>query len=129
MGHPGSLDGVRERSGKRIAGKPSGLAVDFGPPPADADEEESPVAEEFGRLAFEGVADELEDPSEDEQRQGIEPQAMKEESGDRDCDREQNRGNAEGVANAIDRVLVAAGVLRDPCSLLRLPSMRGDHTT
>ena len=44
-----------------------GFAVDLGPPPADADEEETPVAEEFRRLAFEGVSDELEDPSQEKQ--------------------------------------------------------------
>ena len=53
------------RSSKRI-GYGSGFAVDFGPPPADADEEEPPIAEEFRRLAFEGVADELENPSDHE---------------------------------------------------------------
>ena len=42
------------------------FAVDLGPPPADADEEESPVAQEFWRLALESVADELEDPSDHE---------------------------------------------------------------
>jgi hypothetical protein len=41
--------------------------VDLGPPPADADEQESPVLEEFWRLALEGVADELENPSDDKQ--------------------------------------------------------------
>jgi hypothetical protein len=46
---------------------PSGFALDLGPPPAEADEEESPVAEELRGLAFEGVADELEKPSKDEQ--------------------------------------------------------------
>jgi hypothetical protein len=91
-----------------------GAAADFGPPPADADEEESPVAEEFRWLAFEGVADELEDPSEHEQRQRVKPQAMEEESSDGDCDRDQDRGNAEGVAGAIDRVLMAGRVLGDP---------------
>ena len=56
-------------SGKR-AGAPAphtlGFALDLGPPPADAYEEETPVTEEFWRLAFEGVADELEKPSEEE---------------------------------------------------------------
>ena len=56
----------------------SGLAVHLGPPPADADEQKPPVTEEFRRLAFEGVADELEDPSEDEKREGVGPQAMRE---------------------------------------------------
>ena len=42
-----------------------GFALDFRPPPADTYEEETPVAEEFGGLAFEGVPDELEKPSEE----------------------------------------------------------------
>jgi hypothetical protein len=48
---------------------PSGSSspVNLGPPPADADEQETPVAKEFWRLAFEGMADELENPSEDEE--------------------------------------------------------------
>jgi hypothetical protein len=41
--------------------------LDLGPPPADADEQKTPVAKEFRGLAFEGVADELENPSEQEQ--------------------------------------------------------------
>jgi hypothetical protein len=92
----------------------SGFAVDLCPPPADSDEEEAPVAEEFGWLAFEGVADELEDPSDYEKPERVEPQAMEEEGGDEDRNRDQNRRNAEGVAEAISRVLVAAGVLGDP---------------
>jgi hypothetical protein len=43
----------------------SSFAPNLCPPPADADEEESPVAEEFWRLAFEGMTDELENPSRD----------------------------------------------------------------
>ena len=74
----------------------------------------TPVAEEFGRLAFEGVADELENPSDHEKSKGIEPEAMEEEAGGEDCDREQDRGNPQGVAKAIDRILVAGRVLRDP---------------
>ena len=100
-------------SSKRI-GYGSGLSVDLGPPPADADEEESPVAEEFGWFAFEGVADELENPSDREESQGVEPQVMKEEASGEDCDREQDRWYAESVAEAIDRMLVAGRVLRDP---------------
>ena len=58
-----------------------GAAADFSPPPADADEEESPVVEELGLFAFEGVADELEDPSDEEKGQGVGPEAMDEEAG------------------------------------------------
>jgi hypothetical protein len=91
-----------------------GSAANFGPPPADADQEESPVVEEFGRLAFKGVADELEDPSDDEERQGDEPEAMKEEAGDEDGYGDDDEGDAERVAEPIDGMLVAARVLRDP---------------
>lgn len=62
-----------------------GAALDLGPPPADADEEESPVFEEFRRLAFEGMADELEDPSQDEEGEGIGPEAVDEDAGHKDC--------------------------------------------
>ena len=67
-----------------------GFAVDLGPPPADAHEEEAPVVEEFGRLAFEGVADELENPSHEEERERVHPQAMDEETGHEGCDRDQD---------------------------------------
>ena len=43
----------------------SGFAVDLGPPPADAYEQETPVGKKLRRLAFEGMADELENPSQD----------------------------------------------------------------
>ena len=39
----------------------------LGPPPTDADKQEAPVAEELRRFALEGMADELEKPSEEEQ--------------------------------------------------------------
>jgi len=80
MGHPAGRSGRPTQTAHTM----SGFAVDFGPPPADADEEEAPVAEKFGGLAFEGVADELEDPSDDEEREGVEPEAMEEEAGDGD---------------------------------------------
>jgi hypothetical protein len=91
-----------------------GFAVDLRPPPADPHEEKPPVTEELRRLAFEGVADELKDPSDDEESQRVEPQAMKEEPGDEHYDRDQNRGNTKRVADAIDRMLVATRVLGDP---------------
>jgi len=58
------------------------FAVDFGPPPADADEEESPVVKKLRRLAFKRVADELKPPSENKQGQRDIPEAVREESSD-----------------------------------------------
>ena len=43
-------------------------------------------SEELGRLAFEGVADELEDPSDDEEGEGVGPEAVDKEAGDGDGD-------------------------------------------
>jgi len=41
------------------------LAVNLSPPPSDADEQKPPVLEKFRRLAFERMADELKNPSQD----------------------------------------------------------------
>jgi hypothetical protein len=68
----------------------SGFAVYLGPPPADTHEEESPIVEEFRRLAFEGVPDELEDPPQNEESKSIEPQMVNEEGGHEDRDRDQD---------------------------------------
>lgn len=62
----------------------SGFAVDFCPPPAHPNEKKAPVLEELRRLALEDVADELEDPAEDEQRKRIKPEAMKKDTRDKD---------------------------------------------
>jgi hypothetical protein len=124
----GSIEHIRERvqteAGEGARPTSSGIEMrvalhlrfplDLGPPPTNADEEEAPIAEEFRGLAFKGVADELEDPSDHEERQGVEPQAMEEKAGGEYRDRNQNRGNTEGVANTIYGMLVAARVLRDP---------------
>jgi hypothetical protein len=88
--------------------------VDFCPPPADAYEQEAPVLEKLWRFAFEGVTDELEDPSEDEEAQGVDPEAMDEQGGCRCGDRNDNGWNAQSVAGSVYGMLVAGRVLRDP---------------
>lgn len=85
--------------------------------------------EELRRLALEGVADELEDPANHEQRKSVEPQAMYEGGGNENGDRKKNKRNAEGVAETIYGVLMAGGVLRDPLLAGAIPEHRGDHTT
>ena len=70
--------------------------------------------EEFGFFAFKGVSDELEYPPEYEQRQRNFPETIHERDDrqheDADCDHR----NADGVAEAVDRMLMAGRVLRDP---------------
>ena len=91
-----------------------GLPADFRGPPARAYQQESPVGEKFGRLAFEGVADELEGPSQDEQSEGYDPRPVDEEREGETYEREQDKRDADGVAGAVYGVLMAGGVLRDP---------------
>jgi len=88
--------------------------VNLGPPPADADEEESPVAEKLRRLAFEGVADKLKNPSQDKERERIRPQTMHKDAADKNRDGEQDGRNPQRVAGPVHGVLVAGGILRDP---------------
>ena len=66
-------------------GEPDDLRfpVNLGPPPADADKKKTPVLEEFRWLAFEGMADELENPSHDEQTEGVWPEWMEEDAGEK----------------------------------------------
>jgi hypothetical protein len=70
--------------------------------------------EEFRRLAFEGVANELEYPSDEEQSQRVSPQTVEEDAGYKKRDREQDRRNAQRVTDAVHRVLMTGTVLRDP---------------
>jgi hypothetical protein len=84
--------------------------------------------EEFGGFAFEGMADELEYPSEDEERGGVNPEAMEEESGDGYRERNQNCRDAQRVAGPIDRMLVAGRVVRDPLVGGAVTEHRGDDT-
>jgi hypothetical protein len=92
----------------------SGFAVNFGPPPAGADEQETPVVEKFRGLAFKSMADELENPSGEKKPERVGPQAMEEDAGKKYWEREQDGWNAQGMTGAVYGMLVAAGVLGDP---------------
>ena len=70
--------------------------------------------EEFRRLALEGVADELENPSDEEQSQRVRPQAVEEDADNRKWDRKQDGRNAQRVTHAVHGVLMTGTVLRDP---------------
>jgi hypothetical protein len=107
----------------------SGFAVDLGPPPADADEQEAPVVEEFRGLAFEGVADELEKPPKEKKRECVGPQAMEEGAGKKNCDREQDGRDAQSVAEPVHVVLMARGVLGDPLLIGAVAQHGEDDTT
>ena len=70
--------------------------------------------EELRRLAFERMTDELEDPSDEEQRQRIPPEPMHEDAGHEKRNRKQNGWNAERVADPVHRIPMTGSVLFDP---------------
>lgn len=70
--------------------------------------------EELWRLSLERMADELENPSNDEH-----PQRDRPETGDNDgqqeqWNRERDERDTDGVAESVDAILVTLGVLGDP---------------
>src|SRR5262249_27529467 len=48
-------------------------AAHLGPPPANANQEKTPIVEEFRLLALKGMPDELQDPAEDKKPRGVDP--------------------------------------------------------
>ena len=70
--------------------------------------------EELRRLPLESVADELENPSDQEQTEGVQPQAVDEDAGNENWRREQDGRNSQRVTPAVHRMLMTGSVLRDP---------------
>src|SRR5580692_2264740 len=101
-------------------------APDLRRPPTQPNEQEAPVLEELGRLALVGVAHELEDPPDDEQRRGRGPQRAPERRDDEQRNRQRDHRNAEGVEASVDRVVVALAVCGDP--LVPAPRAHERHT-
>ena len=112
----------------RMKTRALGSTSDFRQPPADSYEEEAPIVEEFWRLAFEGVADELENPSEEEKKDGVKPEAMKKDARDKEGYGNKDGGDAERVAGAIDGVLMTGGVLGNPLFIGAVAEHEWDHT-
>jgi hypothetical protein len=88
--------------------------MNLGPPPTDADKQETPVVKELRLLAFERMADKLEHPPPQKKCQRIRPQAVNKDAGEKQDKRNQNRRYPKGVADAVYRVLMARGILRHP---------------
>ena len=68
----------------------------------------------FRRLAFEGVPDELENPSDEEQSQRIQPQPVEEDAGDKKWGRKQDGRDAQRVTHPVHRMPMTGAVLLDP---------------
>jgi len=70
--------------------------------------------EEFRRLSFECMSNELKDPTNDEQQQRHPPKSGDEKRSGKQKYGQKDQGNADGMAQAICSVLMAARVLSDP---------------
>lgn len=68
----------------------------------------------LGFFAFEGMADELEEPSQRKEGGGVKPKSMKENTGEEERERNENGRYAQRMADPIHRVLMAGRVLGDP---------------
>jgi len=90
------------------------LPSNFRGPPAGAYQQKPPVREEFRRLAFEGVTYKLENPPNNKKSESQGPETVQKRSSEKQDQRQNDQRNADGVAEAIDRMLMAGGVLRDP---------------
>ena len=112
--HSTGPDGQQMLKVTRCGGRLSCLALDLSPPPAHADKQKTPIVKEFRRFALEPVADELQRPSHQEQRKPINPQPVNKEASEEQGERNQDGWYPQGMADPVDRVLMAAGILRDP---------------
>jgi len=63
---------------------------------------------------LEGMSDELQRPSEDEEGSGIDPQRMEKDGGQEKYERNNNCRDAKSVTRPVHGMLMAAGVLRNP---------------
>src|SRR5215467_9065249 len=92
----------------------SGFSSHLGPPPAGPHQQKAPIVKKFRLFTLEGVTDELQNPADHEQGQGIGPEKMKEDARDEYCQRNNDQRNAKCMTNPVHRMLMAAGILRDP---------------
>jgi hypothetical protein len=71
-------------------------------PPPRTDQQKAPVVKKLGRLAFEGMSDELEYPTDEKERKWKLPEADNEDRNWGQQKGKDNQGNANRVAEAID---------------------------
>jgi hypothetical protein len=98
------------------------------PPPAHTHKQKSPVVEELRRLALKGVADELENPSNNKQAKPINPQFMNEYAGDKYSNPQQDGRYPQRMARPIHRMLMARRVLRNPLFVAAIAKHQKDDT-
>lgn len=83
-------------------------------PPPNSHKEKSPVLQKLRWLSLKSVSDELKNPAHHEQGHRYRPQASDEKRSRKQRDRKRYHRNSDGVAQAVDRVLVAFRIFRHP---------------
>src|SRR5437763_17139759 len=91
-----------------------GSPPDLRHPPSRSHQQEAPIVKELWKLAFEGVSDKLEDPTENEQCDRNTPKSRNEGNDQQESQGEDDQRNADGMANAVHRIAMASRILRDP---------------
>ena len=81
---------------------------DLGDPPAQSDEQKSPVVHKFGRLPFDGMADKLENPPGDKQGHRNSPESVQEQCDHEQRQRQRDERDAQRVTPAVQRMFMAA---------------------
>jgi hypothetical protein len=92
----------------------SRLAVNLGPPPTDADKQETPVVKKLELFVLEGVTDELQCPSRQKKHKRIKPEPVNKNAEKEKTERNQNGRYPQGMAYPVHWVLMAAGILGNP---------------
>ncbi|HNU06270.1 MAG TPA: hypothetical protein PKO33_00810, partial [Pyrinomonadaceae bacterium] len=79
-----------------------------------ADEKKTPIFKELGRLAFEGVTDELKNPTDNEKSERITPHSRDKETGWNQKDRDRDHRYAKLVRQLIHWMLMTLSIFLDP---------------
>ena len=107
----------------------SGAAADVRDPPAKADQQKAPVAEELGGLALDGVTEKLQRPPQDEQSHTGPQHRWQDEGRGEQHQRYDDDRNADGVTDPVYRVPVAPLVPGDPFVPRSIAEHGADVTT
>jgi hypothetical protein len=84
--------------------------------------------EKLGCLVFKSMAHELEYPSQKKKSESDRPKSMEEDTGQEDDYGEQNERYAQRMAGAVDGILVAGRILRNPLLVAASAQHGRDHT-
>ena len=77
---------------------------------------------ELRLFVLKSVADELQNPPDSEERAGVNPEPMEENPRYSKRKRQHDQRDADAVTDPVDRIGMAAGILRDPLLVGSMPA-------